>query len=74
MIDELEDLRPEVREAYSTLDAEVSPPGRVSYEAYRAWFAFLHNCVAHPLLFLTANASWTVRFHDWTAAKWLGEP
>ncbi len=37
MTDELENLRPEVREAYATLDTEVSPSGRVSYEAYRAW-------------------------------------
>lgn len=40
----------------------------------RAWFSFLHNCVAHPLLSLTANSKLAARFHDWTATKWLGEP
>lgn len=39
----------------------------------RAWFAWLHNCVAHPLLFWTSNANWAVSLHDWTATKWLGE-
>jgi hypothetical protein len=28
---------------------------------------FAHNCVAHPLMFFTRNAAWSVRFHDWTA-------
>lgn len=37
------------------------------------WFSWLHNCVAHPLLFWMATASWAVRFHDWTSEKWLGD-
>ena len=37
MTDDLDNLRPEVREACAGLDAEVAPAGRVSYEAYRAW-------------------------------------
>jgi hypothetical protein len=28
---------------------------------------FLHNCIAHPLLFMTRNHRWADRFHDWTA-------
>lgn len=27
---------------------------------------FLHNCVAHPLLFFANDASGSVCFHDWT--------
>lgn len=37
------------------------------------WFSWLHNCVAHPLLFWTFNARWVVRLHDWSAARWLKE-
>jgi len=33
-----------------------------------AW-EFLHNAVAHPLLALSFNATWAVRFHDWTAER-----
>ena len=32
-------------------------------------FNFFHNCVAHPLLFLSCDAQWAERFHDWTAAQ-----
>lgn len=35
--DDVSMLSPDVREAYETLDAEVAPAGRASYEAYRAW-------------------------------------
>lgn len=32
-------------------------------------FSFLHNCIAHPLLFWSGEARWVTRFHDWTAKK-----
>jgi hypothetical protein len=33
-----------------------------------SWFfwEFVHQCVAHPLLFVTAEAGWAVRLHDRT--------
>ena len=30
---------------------------------------FLHHCVAHPLVFVTRDAKWAGRFHDWTAKR-----
>lgn len=33
----------------------------------------LHNCVAHPLLFVTHKAPWVLRFHDATAV-WAPPP
>ena len=30
---------------------------------------FLHNCIAHPLLFLAMDAAWSVKFHDSTSKK-----
>ena len=35
----------------------------------RGWYSFLHNCVAHPLLFWTASSRWSLRFHDWSSHK-----
>lgn len=35
----------------------------------RQTFNFLHNCIAHPLLFWSGEAHWATRFHDWTAQK-----
>lgn len=35
----------------------------------KLWNEFLHNCLAHPLLFLTRGAQWAERFHDRTGAK-----
>jgi len=32
-------------------------------------YNFLHNCIAHPLLFLTADAAWAVQLHDWSSHK-----
>jgi hypothetical protein len=29
---------------------------------------FVHNCIAHPLLFWTREARWAVRLHDRSAA------
>jgi hypothetical protein len=29
---------------------------------------FAHNCVAHPLLFLTGDSWWATWLHDWTAS------
>lgn len=54
-MNELDKLKPEVREAYSTLDAEVSPSGRVSYEAYRAW------CTIHAELVRMARDNEALR-------------
>ena len=33
------------------------------------FYDFLHNCVAHPLLFLSGEAVWVIRFHDETARR-----
>lgn len=41
----------------------------------RAWWAFLHDAVCHPLMALTNWAGWAVRFHDWTSHRaWPREP
>ncbi len=32
-------------------------------------FSFLHNCIAHPLLFWTGEARWVCSFHEWTGKK-----
>lgn len=32
-------------------------------------WSFIHNCIAHPLLFWTLNAKWAVRLHDWSSRK-----
>lgn len=34
---------------------------------------FAHHCLAHPLLFLSAESRWATRFHDWTADN-MGRP
>lgn len=30
-------------------------------------WSFIHNCVAHPLMWFTADAQWAVRLHDYSA-------
>lgn len=30
---------------------------------------FVHNFVAHPLMALTNNSTFSLQFHDWTAKK-----
>lgn len=37
--------------------------------ATRHLFSFIHNCIAHPLLFWTGSAGWAIRFHDWSSVK-----
>jgi len=32
-------------------------------------WSFIHNCVAHPLLFFSVNSNWAVRFHDFSSVK-----
>ena len=32
-------------------------------------YGIIHNVLAHPLMGLSGSASWSVRFHDWTASK-----
>lgn len=29
--------------------------------------SFIHNCIAHPLLFWSNDSKWAVKFHNWTA-------
>jgi hypothetical protein len=29
----------------------------------------VHNCIAHPLLWLSFEAYWADDFHDWSAEK-----
>ena len=36
------------------------------------YWNFMHNCIAHPLLFASGHSEWSAAFHNWTAAKWLG--
>lgn len=33
------------------------------------WFDFLHNCIAHPAMFVFGYFEWPEKFHDWTAAR-----
>jgi hypothetical protein len=37
------------------------------------FWAFVHNCVAHPCLFWTREARWAVRLHDASAKKAWGD-
>ena len=37
--------------------------------ATKQWWRFLHNCAAHPLLFVTGDSSWSIQFHDWTSSR-----
>ena len=37
----------------------------------KQFWSFIHNCVAHPLLFWTGEARWATWFHNETAKKWL---
>jgi hypothetical protein len=30
---------------------------------------FIHNVVAHPLMGITCNSKWSIKFHDFTADK-----
>ncbi len=31
------------------------------------WWMFVHNCIAHPLLFFTLNSKIAIRFHDYSS-------
>ena len=31
------------------------------------FWSFVHNCIAHPLLFWTGDAGWAVSLHDHSA-------
>lgn len=33
---------------------------------------FVHNVIAHPLLFFANDAAWAVRLHDWSSHKMHG--
>ena len=33
------------------------------------WWAGIHNCIAHPLMWMVRYAKWSCRFHDWTGMK-----
>lgn len=33
------------------------------------WWMFVHNCIAHPLLFFTLNSKIAIRFHDFSSIK-----
>lgn len=35
----------------------------------KQWYRFIHNCVAHPLLFFTNDSKLAVRLHDWSSLK-----
>ena len=32
-------------------------------------WVLVHNCIAHPLMAVTLDSKWSVKFHDWTATK-----
>lgn len=53
------------------------PPPKVPKAAWSLTtflWSFLHNCVAHPLLWMTGEAAWATRLHDVTGAHaWPGE-
>ncbi len=45
-------------------------PGRA-----RAVAGFVHNVIAHPLLFFTGSAAWVIWLHDWSArVAWPQRP
>ena len=31
------------------------------------WLSFVHNCIAHPLLFFTGGSRIAWKLHDWSA-------
>lgn len=33
------------------------------------WWRFVHNVIAHPLMFFANDARWAVRLHDWSRHK-----
>ena len=35
----------------------------------RFLWSFVHNCVAHPLLWLTGHSKWATRLHDYSGEK-----
>lgn len=35
----------------------------------RFWWSFVHNCIAHPLLFLTADSQLAIRLHDYSGER-----
>lgn len=43
--------------------------------AAMALAGFVHNVIAHPLLFFTGSAAWVVWLHDWSArVAWPQRP
>src|SRR5579872_1433479 len=41
----------------------------------RLFWSFVHNCIAHPIMFWTGDARWAVRLHDHSAlTAWPDRP
>lgn len=58
----------EITEAEAYATAGVARPGRTA----RLWYGFLHNCLAHPLLFFAGGRAFARLFHGWTARRAWG--
>lgn len=37
--------------------------------SFRLFWEFNHQMISHPLMFVTRNADWAVRFHHWTGDR-----
>lgn len=49
-----------------------SAPAVLAEVPHSYFWEFIHNVVAHPLMSLTFNSGWSLRFHDWTGDKAWG--
>lgn len=38
----------------------------------KKFWTIIHNAVAHPLMAITGDSAWSLRFHSWTADKAWG--
>lgn len=38
-------------------------------EASKLFWEFAHQCIAHPIMFLSVRSKWATRFHGFTADK-----
>lgn len=57
-------LDPDVFRILEAKPEEQEPPPK----EHLGW-SFVHNCIAHPLMFLFRYPRWSERFHDWTGVK-----
>jgi len=35
----------------------------------QTFWSFVHNCIAHPLLFFSGHSRWATRLHDYSGER-----